>query len=291
MADIDLTQYNGTPNFPPTAQVGTGGDPYLVPTDGKTVTADSNLTDEAPVNRSLKQTKDLLLGLRDGIVGDRMTAARKTLRSVHADGQGAMPNTAPAGDVWADQQVQALNGDIIAQIGNVVTTNGNVLVPRTGSYCEVGEAPNQHAQLRVQKLAFLNVTTGAADSANPPPSTPIRNELRAANIPKVGLFLTMSAPGVVATVDGFGVSSIGFIFGILVVNFAIPFADVRYSVTSMPVPTLDGTRVLAPYEDNVMGRSVNSCQIHLWDLTNSSYTGFDVRACNLQLHIFGRQSS
>lgn len=291
MADIDLTQYNGTPVFPSTAQVGTSADAFLVPTDGKTVTADSNLTDEAPVNRSLKETKDLLLGLRDGIVGDRMTAARKTLRSVHADGQGANPNTAPAGDVWADQQVQAINGDIIAQIGNVVVTNGNVLVPRTGSYCEVGEAPSQHAQLRVQKVAFLNTTTGAADSANPPVTTPIPNELRAINIPKVGLFLTMSAPGVVASIDGFGVSSISFIFGILVVKFATPFDNVRYSVTSQPALNFDGTTVLIPIENSNTGRSVSSCQFLLWDLSTASHTGFDVQACNLQVHIFGRQSS
>ena len=42
MADIDLTQYNGTPVFPTTADVGTNADPYLTPTDGKIITATSN---------------------------------------------------------------------------------------------------------------------------------------------------------------------------------------------------------------------------------------------------------
>lgn len=99
MSNADLTQYNGSQAFPATADVGTNADPYLTPTDGFTITALSNLVNEAPVNVSLRRLKDYVLGLRGAIIGDFVGASRKTFKAVDIDGAGGLASGSPAGSL------------------------------------------------------------------------------------------------------------------------------------------------------------------------------------------------
>jgi hypothetical protein len=76
VANTDLQQRNETPYFAPTADVNTNTDPYLVPTDGKIISAQNNGTDEAPILPVLLKIRGTLAGLRGAIIGDFAGAAR-----------------------------------------------------------------------------------------------------------------------------------------------------------------------------------------------------------------------
>lgn len=99
MSNADLTQYNGTQAFPASADVGTNADQYLVPTDGKLITALSNILNEAPVNVALHRLKDYVLGLRGAIIGDFAFANLKTVKSLNVDGSGGQPSAASTGSI------------------------------------------------------------------------------------------------------------------------------------------------------------------------------------------------
>jgi hypothetical protein len=200
VSDLDLTQYNGTPSFPLTADVGTSADPYLIPTDGKIVTAESNLADEAPVNRSLERNKDLILGLRGATIGDFPGAARKSFKSLLVDGSGGLTAAIPAGTIQA-------SGDITTTFGSLVTVNGDVLAEKNTSVVRVGTSPDERSEHRIQKLAFLGTTTGTT-GANPPQGTPLPNELRAINTPKAWAQVYMVVANVISGFPGCGVSGV-----------------------------------------------------------------------------------
>jgi hypothetical protein len=173
MADGDLTQYNGTPSFPATADVGTGTDPFLVPTDGAVVTASSNLPDEAPVNRSLERTKDLLLGLRGATIGDFAGASIKTFKSLQVDGTGGAVSTTSPGNIEPTGSVVA-DGNVVADI---VAARNNLRAVRAGSLTLWQQFHNRGVYSR---------TGFSADGSNPPQGTVMPNTIYAKNIPKGG---------------------------------------------------------------------------------------------------------
>lgn len=281
MADTDLTQYDGSPAFPSTVDVGTSADPYLVPTDGKFVTASSNLADEAPVNRALERVKDLLLGLRGSLIGDFAGASRKTVYSLWADGSGGLANALPAGCITADS-------DITSSFGSVTSVNGDVNAQKNTSVIRAGSDPGQVAEHRVQKYAFRNTTTGSSTSANPPQGTVIANELRAINIPKVSAFIVMS-PGTISSFDGHGVLSCALDGAATVqVNFAANFDNTRYTVKTGAV--WDGTNLLLPVEI-VGGRTTAHCRLMVWNITTGSFVDFTVLGVNFSVSVDGQQTT
>ena len=199
MADIDLQQYNGTASFPATVDVGTNADPLLIPTDGPIVTADSNGANRAPVNKGTKRTKDLLLGIRDALVGDRAGAVRKTVMSLYADGFGGLThNIDPgkvlaAGNVEAGDDVVSLAGDVIAFSGNVIsqhniTSNAGDIVALIGKIQAIvgnifagNTATLEYSVLAKGFLAFVGTT---ATGSNPVRGTSIKNQLVAKSLIK-----------------------------------------------------------------------------------------------------------
>lgn len=248
MADIDLTQYNGTPVFPTTADVGTNADPYLTPTDGKIITATSNAANQAPVNRSIYRIKDLLLGLRGALVGDFAGAVQKTVRSFFADGTGGNTHTVPAGTIQAQEDLISVNGDITC-------SNGQIFCDPVGAgtglikggiadfllFLRAGTAATQQTILSPPRLRWLITGTGAND-ANPPLGTSLKNDLRAINVPKVAGFVDTN--GGTPIVEGFGFSvtvsnqtlsnGIGgtFTIPVIKVTFTDAFDNANYQVTT-----------------------------------------------------------
>ena len=199
MSNADLTQYNGTQAFPATADVGTNADPYLTPTDGFTITAFSNLVNEAPVNVSLRRLKDYVLGLRGAIIGDFVGANRKTMHSLLVDGTGGAVSTLTAG------YMQTLTSYLVGAVGSIRST------------------------LSGPSLSFSNT---AASGSNPAGTVAGANVLDALMIPKAWVRWETNGAGLITYSDGGRVSSVTLPGGSRVrVTFATPFDNTLYSAT------------------------------------------------------------
>jgi len=167
-ADVDLQQYNGTSTWSSDLTAAS----MLLPRDGKYVTADNNASGKAPVNRSLKQIKDLLIGMHDGIFGSRSGSQLRSVRSLYADGSGgasySMTNgtikahgnlISEAGNVRANQDVSSDTGNIVALVGKV-TAGDSVFAGRSASsgttpnpLVEDGEYTKQSAPIGMASVA------------------------------------------------------------------------------------------------------------------------------------------
>jgi len=102
-SDGDLQQYNGTSTWSSDLTAAS----TLLPRDGKLITADSNTSGRAPINRSLKQLKDYLIGLHDGVVGSRAGSQLRTLRALEVDGSGGASATVGNGDAKVSRSLRA----------------------------------------------------------------------------------------------------------------------------------------------------------------------------------------
>lgn len=201
MADTDLTQYNGTPSFPATADVGTGTDPYLVPTDGKLITALSNLINEAPANRSLQRVKDLLLGLRGAVLGDFLGAVQKSFKSIYVDGTGGITQTVTAG------YTQTLTAFLVGAFGAT------------------------RASLDVKQLNFSGTI---ASGSNPVATAAGANALDALMIPKAWVRWETDGVGGITLIDGGRIASVALpgASGVRI-NFATNFDNANYAYSSV----------------------------------------------------------
>lgn len=275
MANTDEQQYNPTQYFAARTVVGTNADISLVPTDGPVITADSNLTDEAPVNTALKKDKDTLFGLRAAIIGDFAGAVQKTLRSLKIDTTGGVTHTAPAGTIEAEDDITSENGDLLAPNGGlsvgqaIQTSGGNVYAQDPGSIMQVGDPALERCNQTRNGFKVLSTGTGSGDG-NPPQATALPNELRAKNIPKASLCLEMTVANAVASQKGYGC-----VFGSFV-NLSVPvaavagttrgieiifntaFADKEFQVTTTGTATAVTPWPLTITEDKAL-RTFNSC--------------------------------
>ena len=169
MSNADLTQYNGSQAFPASADVGTNADQYLVPTDGKLITALSNIINEAPVNVALHRLKDYVLGLRGAIIGDFALANRKTLHSVLVDANGGTASALSGG------YVQSLYGYLAGAVGAI------------------------QASLSPAQLSF---TSTVASGSNPAGTAAAANTLDALMIPKAWIRWETNGVGGITYDDG-----------------------------------------------------------------------------------------
>jgi len=187
VANTDLQQRNETPYFAPTADVNTNTDPYLVPTDGKIVSAQSNGTDEAPILPVLLTIRGTLAGLRGALVGDFAGAVQKTVRSFYADDTGGNTHAKAAGTIVAKQQLRAEIDGIVAEAGDIVATTGKIRA--LGDYVQAlvngfiagNTATAEYSNLTAGILRFLGTT---ATNSNPARGTSLKNQLRAVNVLK-----------------------------------------------------------------------------------------------------------
>jgi hypothetical protein len=302
MSNTDLQQYNGTPYFPTTPNVGTNADPYLIPTDGPVICADSNNPDEAPVNSALKTEKDLYLGLRGAVVGDFAGAIRKTLKSLEVDGNGGVTSSLTPGMIQAEL-------DIVSTAGNVITSAGDLLAP-LGS-CTVGQNVTatmgvfsisglvssgpilgQHTVLGLSMLTWFNTGTGSTD-ANPPQGTSIKNELRAINTPKCKTFIEMQAPNVINSFDGCGIQSVVINSGnprLIEITFKDAFDNLHFTVKSTGVRAGPAANYMVPMERTDL-RTVSKCFMEVLNYNSGSSIDFSTTALNFSVEIDGQQTT
>jgi hypothetical protein len=279
MSDSDLQQDNGTPEFPATADVGTPADEYLIPTDDRVITADSNLSGDAPVNRALRRIRNLALGIRGAIVGDFSGAVRKTLKSLEVDGTGGSTSSIPAGDIKALGNVTAAAGDVLAPNGAVTaagiirSTGGSLtsdvadlIAGAVTSLVRIGLSPAQRTEIGNHFLRWLATGTGAND-ANPPNGTAMPNELRAINIEKVSTYCDMSAGNTFTSHDGFGLFALAVVAltsfpgknGIRL-TFVSAFADTNYQAVA--TVAADATHNAEFATEDLAMRTTSSCTFY-----------------------------
>jgi hypothetical protein len=107
-SDGDLQQYSRAAANAEAANAGnalTG--PLLLATDGKLISADSNASGKAPVNRGLRQLADYVTGVRCAFTGECASVNQRTAKSLQVDGTGGQVASAPAGSIVASGYVQA----------------------------------------------------------------------------------------------------------------------------------------------------------------------------------------
>lgn len=294
--DSNLQQYNGTPVFPSRTNVNTNADPYLLPTPGPIVTSDGNGTNQAPVNRSLKQIRDWIVGLRGAIVGDFAGAVQKTVRSWLVDGTGGATHTTPAGCLGAQGDgvhptLEAFTGDIVADAGNLHAANGDVI-------CDIGiiQALNgsvvvgdptvpKYTQLTKGLLRFLGTITTVS---NPPGTTAIPNQLRALNTPKA--FASFTSDGnamTTATViaDSAGITSIVKDGSKFTVTFATAFDSAGYCASSGGISNLNN----AWY--TVQNKTATTCEVWIFDTLGYKSPTSIAGSQTVDLPFFGRQTT
>ncbi len=194
MSNADLTQYNGSQAFPASADVGTNADQYLVPTDGKLITALSNIMNEAPVNVALHRLKDYVLGLRGAIIGDFAFANRKSLHSILVDSVGGSASPLSGGII------QTLTSLIVGPVGGPSSCTVNV------PYIE------------------WTLPTHAAIGAS------IKNRVAPANTPRVWASIVADGVGNLTILDGNGIASAAISGTSIVVTFTDAFINNRYAV-------------------------------------------------------------
>ena len=208
-----------------------------------------------------------LLAALTAIVGDRLTAARKSLKSVRVDPTGGAPHTLPGGTVSVSGTgnvhdvalgvdigtIQTGKGDVITLDGDMVATDGHFEATTGG----------RSGFLSHYLVSFTNTGTGAAD-ANPPQSTPIPNQLRAINIIKASACIRMAVAGVVDSFRGCGVASVvpgtyggkgGFS-----VTFVTAFDNIDYVFQPGPAIT-DGAALYFPREV-LAARTATTCFVY-----------------------------
>lgn len=269
MADSDLTQSNDTAVFPATADFNTNADPFLIPTDGKKITASSNAPNQAPVNRAIKRLHALVAGLRSALVGDFDGAAnRKTIVSLETDGSGGFASTIPTGTIKAGFEVQA--------VSNVQAIAG---------YVKSGASPSQRTELQHPWLGFLATGSGAGD-ANPPSTTATPNQLRALNTPKCWVSLTTNGVAGTACIvsDAHGITAVTRSTTSFLVTFSTAFDSAEYSV-------LVGATDLPRIWVNVTNKLAGSCNIEIWDTLGRKDPVNVTTTSRIDLLFMGRQTT
>lgn len=107
-SDADLAQYNRPAANAEAANVADALlSALLVVRDGKGITADSNGTGSAPVNRSIKQIADEVAGIRCALLGNCASVNQRTVKSLQADGTGGAISAAAAGNILASGTMAA----------------------------------------------------------------------------------------------------------------------------------------------------------------------------------------
>ncbi len=203
-ADADLQQYNGAAswNDDPTAAS------TLLPRDGKRITADSNAVGSAPVNRSLKQIKDMFVGLHDATIGSRSGATRRTYKSLEVDGTGGVASSLTPG--W---------------IAATSATDRALITPTTVEVFKIDPAGGT-STLDKGRLKWINVADG---NGNPLKTAPITNTALPLNQAKVWATINTSTGSIFLT-DGMNVTSVAIGPGNkITINFASVFANALYA--------------------------------------------------------------
>lgn len=253
-ADADLQQYNGSPSF----FTDTTAAPTLLPRDGKRITADSNAVGSAPVNRGLKQIKDLVIGLHDATIASRTGAVRRTYKALEADGVGGQ--TSSIDPAW---------------IASTATNDRTLIKPTSVQVFDRG-ASGGATLLTKGSLAFINTADGGG---NPARTSPINNKVIPLNTAKA--WVDISTPlGVVSYGDGYNITSC------TVQSNTEVYCDMAVS--------MDSSTSYMALANTALGDSVECMNTSASRITCSftpSQNCNGAAGCKLKLLVFGRQTT
>ncbi len=133
-SDADLAQYNRPAANAEAANAASALlGALLVVRDGKGITADSNGTNSAPVNKSIKQIADAVAGIRCALFGNCMGVNHRTVASLYADGSGGAISMASNGNVQASAALIAGTDMQAAGVASVGTTKAGTSTPTTAN--------------------------------------------------------------------------------------------------------------------------------------------------------------
>lgn len=306
MANTDLQQRNETPYFAPTADVNTNTDPYLVPTDGKIISAQNNGTDEAPILPVLLKIRGTLAGLRGAIIGDFAGAVMYTVKKLYADSVGGSSTFAPGqndGDIYAlndivaragdiksiagaatiQQTITSLVGNIAANVGDMIATLGNIKALAVGAKVQVGPDANQRLEHLSPYLRWVDTSTGGGD-ANPPGATALPNQLRALNVPKAFASITTNMGGAVVINASASIASVTVDASKFTITFATAFNSANWSVATNVVED----RI---HNVTIRNKTATTCEVWVYDSAGYVNPGLIQTPSSVDLVFFGRQDT
>lgn len=180
-ADADLQQYNGSAVWANDLTAAS----TLLPRDGKRITADSNAVGSAPVNRSLKQIKDYLVAVHEGVFGIG-AATRRTVKSLEADGTGGNVSTLLAGG-----------------IASTSMSNRSLMTPTDVAVFGIGPTAGQ-TLMNKGAIVFTNTADGGG---NPARTSAVSNKLIPLNTVKAWVNAETDGMGAVTIRDGHNITS------------------------------------------------------------------------------------
>lgn len=216
MADVDMTDYPGAPiawNPDLTAES------LLIPAPGKLITATDNGPGKAPVGRSLKKLKDIMITMHDGLFGTRTGATRRTLKSLEVDGNGGAVSTLLPGLVKAVayRAVQYLEINTGSSVQTISGVTG--VIERSAG----GKFTYTYGEL------FWEGT--AAGGSNPASTAAAPNTLDALTIPKGWAKIVTDGAGNITVADGARIASATIAAGNKIqVTLATAMDNADYSV-------------------------------------------------------------
>lgn len=259
-ADADLQQYNGSAVW--SADLTTAS--TLLPRDGKRITADSNAVGSAPVNRSLKQIKDLLIGIHQGIFGIG-TATRRTVKSLEADGTGGAVSTLLAGGIASN-----------------TANDRSLMTPTDVSVFKISPTGGQ-TKMTKGAIIFTNVADGGG---NPARTVGVINKVLPLNTVKAWLNAATDGAGGVTITDGFNITSCTVIDNVTVdCQLASSLADTNGLIQAT---TAFGHDIQCSLS------AVNTIHCQFFDrgtMTQNCQTLAAPNNCVLKLTVLGRQTS
>jgi len=209
MSDSDLQQFTPTGADAETAN---GQNPlsaeFLLPVDGKKITADANTALKAPVNRALKKARQFIAGLRGATLGDVTGVNRRTFKSLEIDGTGGLVSSLLAGlcKAVAFKASQYFEVDSGSAVHSVFPSNGVVSVTGGGTFTYDDES--------------IYWEDTAASAANPASTVALRNELRPLLLTKAWAVISFNGSGGIAADDGANCASVSIVGSKVRMTFA-----------------------------------------------------------------------
>lgn len=256
-ADADLQQYNGSAAWENDLTAAS----YLLPRDGKKITADSNAVGSAPVNRSLKQIKDYVIAMHRGIFGVGGTG-RRTVYSLEADGVGGQ--TSSIDPAW---------------IASTATNDRTLIKPTSVQVFDRG-ASGGETLLTKGSLAFINTADGGG---NPARTIPVNNKVIPLNIPKAWGRVFTDAMGSLTVLDGYNLTSCTAVApNYIDCDMAVILDSTNYLVMV--------SRVIKGFEVLCQPVTTQRFRCEFYD-ANDLPINCTTDACSLRFVVFGRQTT
>lgn len=254
---------------------------FLEPVDGRGMCADNFAVGKSPVNLALTKLRQLVAGLRGAVIGDFAGAVQKTIRSLSVSMSPGATHNETSGTM-------RISGNPAANVASLTIDRGTLRLADLDAEFAVGANPGGFGFLTSRRLFFRLIDNTAAGS-NPPQGTPIPNEIRAVNVPKAFCCVRMSAPNVIDSYDGCGISSVVILGGGFFFTFATEFADTNFSVlTGGYVPTASG---FAFPTENIGLRTTTAAFLEFTSAVGVAINAATTRIDGFSIGFFGRQDT